>query len=144
MLVARLEVLGEIDQRGAVRFYVAGETRLRGGDGRPVDVQIENLSRTGFLFLSQLGYPVGTLVTIGLSGAGLREARVVWREEERHGCEFLVPLPESQMELAYRGQASMLAELQEALARRWPAAAPEPEPEGEESLPDNVTRFPPR
>ena len=142
MLVARLEVLGEIDQRGAVRFYVAGETRLRGGDGRPVDVQIENLSRTGFLFLSQLDYPVGTLVTIGLSGAGLREARVVWRENERHGCEFLVPLPESQMELAYRGQASMLAELQEALARRWPVAPPTPEPE--DAPPDNVTPFPKR
>lgn len=141
MLVARLEVLGEIDQRGAVRFYVAGETRLRGGDGGPVDVQIENLSRTGFLFLSSLEYAVGTLVTIGLSGAGLREARVVWRDGDRHGCEFLVPLPEAQMELAYRGQASMLAELQEALAR-WPTA--DAARDTDESLPDNVTRFPPR
>lgn len=142
MLVARLEVLGEIDQRGAVRFYVAGETRLRGGDGKPVDVAMENLSRTGFLFLSQVEYPIGTLVTIGLSGAGLREARIVRRDGERHGCEFLVPLPESQMELAYRGQASVLAELQEALVRRWPVS--EAAPEREAPLPDNVTRFPPR
>ncbi|UYY60153.1 PilZ domain-containing protein [Sphingomonas sp. S2-65] len=142
MLVARLEVLGEIDQRGAVRFYVAGETRLRGGDGKPVDVAMENLSRTGFLFLSELEYPIGTLVTIGLSGAGLREARIVWRDGERHGCEFLVPLPESQMDLAYRGQASVLAELQEALTRRWPTI--EAAPDGDDPLPDNVTRFPPR
>ncbi|WP_184086133.1 PilZ domain-containing protein [Sphingomonas xinjiangensis] len=139
MLVARLEVLGEIDQRGAVRFYVAGEARLRGGDGGPVDVQIENLSRTGFLFLSPLEYPVGTLVTIGLSGAGLREARVVRSEGERHGCEFLEPLAETQMERAYRGQASMFAELREALAH-WPL----PDPAPQDSLPDNVTPFPKR
>lgn len=118
MLVARLEVLGEVDERGSIRFAVDSRTTLRGGDGRPVDVVIDNFSRTGFLFLSDIEFPAGTLVSVGLSGAGAREAKVVWRDGNRHGCEFLVPLPRSKMERAFRGQQDLVAALEAKLTGR--------------------------
>ena len=124
MLVARLEVLGEVDPRGAIRVHVASESTLRGADGRPFEVLVDNFSRTGFLFVSDEEFPSGTLVAIGLSGAGSREAQVVWREGRRHGCEFLVPLPQSKMARAFQGQADVLANLEAELRRRLAPAQP--------------------
>ena len=118
MLVARLEVLGEVDPRGAIRFHVASESTLRGADGRPIEVLVDNFSRTGFLFVSDEEFPSGTLIAIGLSGAGSREAQVVWREGRRHGCEFLVPLPQSKMARAFQGHQEVLANLESALRER--------------------------
>ncbi|MDP5277358.1 PilZ domain-containing protein [Sphingomonas sp. DG1-23] len=131
MLVARLEVLGEVDPRGAIRFHVASESTLRGADGRPIEVLVDNFSRTGFLFVSEEEFPPGTLIAIGLSGAGSREAQVVWREGQRHGCEFLVPLPQSKMARAFEGQADVLANLESELRKRlaFPKAAPAQAPE---------------
>ena len=124
MLVARLEVLGEVDPRGAIRFHVASESTLRSADGRPIEVLVDNFSRTGFLFVSDEEFPSGTLIAIGLSGAGSREAQVVWREGRRHGCEFLVPLPQSKMARAFQGQADILANLEAELRKRLPQAQP--------------------
>ncbi|MDT8761100.1 PilZ domain-containing protein [Sphingomonas psychrotolerans] len=124
MLVARLEVLGEVDARGAIRFHVARESTLRGSDGRPIEVLVDNFSRSGFLFVSDETFPPGTLIAIGLSGAGSREAQVVWQEGTRHGCEFLVPLPQSKMARAFQGQADILANLEAELRKRLPQAEP--------------------
>lgn len=118
MLVARLEVLGEVDPRGAIRFHVASESTLRGADGRPIEVLVDNFSRTGFLFVSDEEFPSGTLIAIGLSGAGSREAQVIWRDGRRHGCEFLVPLPQSKMARAFQGHQEVLANLESALRER--------------------------
>lgn len=131
MLVARLEVLGEVDQRGAIRFHISSDSTLRGLDGRPKQVLVENFSRTGFLFRSHAEFAPGTLVAVGLSGAGSREAQVVWRDGERHGCEFLVPLPQSKIERAFEGQKAVVANLEAELRRRLgepPEAAEADEP----------------
>ena len=131
MLVARLEVLGEVDPRGAIRFHVASESILRGADGKPIEVLVDNFSRTGFLFVSEDEFPPGTLIAIGLSGAGSREAQVIWRDGGRHGCEFLVPLPQSKMARAFQGHQEVLANLEaalrERLGRTQPAATTPPE-----------------
>lgn len=117
MLVARLEVVGEVDARGAIRFNVDSATTLRGMDGVPFDVVVENFSRTGFLFSGDVDLPVGTLVSVGLSGAGVREAKIVRRDEQHYGCEFLMPLPKRELIHAFKGQARVLADLQAALRR---------------------------
>lgn len=119
MLVARLEVLGEIDERGAVRFTVDSASTVRGMNGEPVNVIVENFSRTGFLFVADVDFPAGTLVSIGLSGAGVREAKVVRREGREHGCEFLMPLPRRELDRAFKGQDLVLADLEAALERRF-------------------------
>lgn len=136
MLVARLEVLGEVDARGGIRFTVDSDATIRGMDGEPIDVIVDNFSRTGFLFTADTALPLGTLVSIGLSGAGTREAKVVRRDGQSHGCEFLMPLLRREMATAFRGQEHVVADLEAALGRRFaePAdAAPEPEPEPPES-----------
>lgn len=117
MLVARLEVWGSMDARGAVRFLVDRETTVRGMDGRPFDAVVENFSRTGFLFAAPVALPVGTLLWIGLSGAGAREAQVVWRDGERHGCEFLVPLGRRDLRHAFRSRDAIVDELEARLRR---------------------------
>lgn len=144
MLVARLEVLGEIDSRGAVRFTVDAESTVRGVDGLTVDVVVDNLSRTGFLFTADAEIAPGALVALGLSGAGAREARVVWRDGSRHGCEFLMPLPQSAMAKAFKGRDAIVADLEAALQRRFRAANtpemaqddPDPDP-----IPPRARRF---
>lgn len=119
MLVARVEVLGEIDARGGIRFTIDQESVVRGIDGAPIDVIVENFSRTGFLFAGDVDLPVGTLISIGLSGAGAREAKVVRRDGDAHGCEFLVPLPARDMAKAFRGQEELVSSIEEALERRY-------------------------
>lgn len=130
MLIARIEVLGELDARGAARFTVDSESTIRGMNGVPVDVAIENFSRTGFLFTGDADLPRGTLFSIGLSGAGTREATVVWRDGPRHGCAFLVPIAQRDMAKAFRGQEHVLADLEAALGQRRaePPVPPPPEP----------------
>ncbi|WP_404336804.1 PilZ domain-containing protein [Sphingomonas sp. MMS12-HWE2-04] len=131
VLVARLEVLGEMDRRGSIRFTIDGDSTLRDMEGRPFDVHVEDLSRTGLLFASAQVFPVGTVISIGLSGGGTHEAKVVWQQGERHGCEFFMPLPRSKMERAFQGQAAVLAEIEAALTGRVDAGfedEPDPEP----------------
>jgi hypothetical protein len=124
VLVARIEVLGEVDERGAIRFDVQRASTVRGLDGRPVDVLVEDFSRTGFRFLADSEFPIGTLLAVGLSGAGQHEAKLVWREGHRHGCEFLVPLPRSRMARAFTGREAIVADLQAELDRRFAQAEP--------------------
>jgi hypothetical protein len=132
LLVARIEVLGEVDARGAVRFTVDGDSTVRGMNGEPLDVTVENFSRSGFLFTGPADLPVGTFFSIGLSGSGTREASVIWRDGERHGCMFLVPISRREMEKAFRGQEHVLADLMAALER---GAIEEPEPPAPPPLP---------
>lgn len=130
LLIARIEVLGELDARGAARFTVDSDSTIRGMNGEPVDVVVENFSRSGFLFTGPADLPLGTLFSIGLSGAGTRDATVVWRDEDRHGCAFLIPIARRDMDKAFRGQHEMIADLEAALERRMaePPAPPPPDP----------------
>jgi PilZ domain len=117
LLVARLEVWGSMDARGAVRFLVDRGTTMRGLDGKPFEAVVENFSRTGFLFKADVELPPGTLLWIGLSGAGAREAKIVWREGTRHGCEFLMPLSQRDLRHAFRSQDEIVADLEAMLQR---------------------------
>jgi hypothetical protein len=135
-----VEVLGEVDARGGVRFTVDQESVVRGMDGAPVDVIVENFSRTGFLFIGEVDLPVGTLVSIGLSGAGAREAKIIRRDGDGHGCEFLVPLPSRDMAKAFRGQDELVSSIEEALERRYREAEP-PEADAPGSIRDAIRRL---
>ncbi|MHA6718938.1 PilZ domain-containing protein [Sphingomonas sp. RS6] len=121
MLVARLEVWGSMDARGAVRFLVDRGTTVRGLDGKPFEAVVENFSATGFMFRADVALPSGTLLWIGLSGAGAREAKVVWSDGERHGCEFLIPLGERDLRHAFRSQDEIVADLEARLRQMRPA-----------------------
>ena len=118
MLVARVEILGTIDRRGALRFSTDMASTLRGRDGRPLDVIIADFSRTGFRFFveEEIVFPAGTLVSIGLSAAGSRPARVLRADGSgAYGCEFLTPLDDADLRLAFRSRQSVVADLEERL-----------------------------
>lgn len=128
MLVAKLEILGDIDRRGAIRFDADSPSTLRAPDGAPIDVQVEDFSRTGFRFSSEIDLPVGTLVSLGLSGAGSRAAKVVRRSGNTHGCAFMKALTEDEIAHAFKGQEQVLADLSAALATRFGTGKPGSKP----------------
>jgi hypothetical protein len=63
----------------------------------PRPVLVENLSRTGFRYLSPAGVPIGTEIRLDLAGAGTAAATVVERDGDAHRCEFRMPLTEAQL-----------------------------------------------
>jgi hypothetical protein len=139
MLVGRLEILGQVDRRGAIRFDVATESTLRGVDGRPLDVMVEDFSATGFRFAAKVALPVDTLISLGLSGAGARLASIVWRDGEQHGCMFLEPLTPGEMTRAFQSGEARVADIAAALSARSAAAASE-EPAPSELEPESPER----
>ena len=124
MLVAKLEILGDIDRRGAIRFDADSPSTLRTPEGGPIDVKVEDFSRTGFRFSADVDLPVGTLVSLGLSGAGSRAAKVVRRSGKSYGCAFMKALTEEEIAHAFRGQEQVLADLSAALAARFGSKPP--------------------
>ncbi|QIG79260.1 PilZ domain-containing protein [Stakelama tenebrarum] len=136
MLVGKVEILGNVDRRGAIRFDVGAASTLRAGDGRPLEVIVEDFSRTGFRFLADLSLPVDTLVSLGLSGAGARLACIVWRDGRAHGCMFLEPLTQEEITRAFRGQDEIVADLAASLEQRAVDRTGRPAPEEDGGKPN--------
>jgi len=125
MLVAKLEILGDIDRRGAIRFAADSPSTLRVSDGAPIDVVVDDFSRTGFHFTSDADLPIGTLVSLGLSGAGSRAARIARRRGNGYGCTFMKALSDEEIGRAFKGQEAILAEISSALEARFAFAEDE-------------------
>ncbi len=119
MLVAKLEILGDIDRRGSIRFDADSPSTLRAPDGEPIDVVIDDFSRTGFHFTGNVDLPIGTLVSLGLSGAGSRAARIMRRRNNGYGCAFMKALTDEEIGRAFKGQEEILAEISSALEARY-------------------------
>ena len=119
MLVAKLEILGDIDRRGSIRFDTDSPSTLRAPDGEPIDVVIDDFSRTGFHFTGNVALPIGTLVSLGLSGAGSRAARIMRRRNNGYGCAFMKALTDEEIGRAVKGQEEILAEISSALEARY-------------------------
>ncbi len=80
------------DERAADRQAVALDATLRKPDQQPVDILIEDLSVTGFRMAGAARLALDAIVTVGISGVGRREARVVRQSDDHYGCEFLMPI----------------------------------------------------
>ena len=119
MLVTKLEILGDIDRRGAIRFDADSPSTLRVPDGKPIDVTVEDFSRTGFRFIADVDLPLGTLVSLGLSGAGSRAARILRRRGNSYGCAFMAALNAEDIARAFKGQENVLADLSVRLDARF-------------------------
>ena len=125
MLVAKLEILGDIDRRGSIRFDSDSPSTLRVSDGEPVDVVVDDFSRTGFHFTANVDLPIGTLVSLGLSGAGSRAAQIMRRRNNGYGCAFMKALTDEEIGRAFKGQEAILAEISSALEARFAFAEEE-------------------
>lgn len=80
------------DERVADRQTVNLDATLRKLDQHPVDILIEDLSATGFRMVTDASLALGVQVSVGISGLGRRDARVVRRGDDHYGCEFLVAI----------------------------------------------------
>ncbi len=81
--------------RATERHAIDADATLRTEDQVPVDVLVANLSMTGCLFVCAAPLDLGSDVTIGISGLGRRQVRIVRAMDQRYGCEFLEPLSEA-------------------------------------------------
>lgn len=88
MLAARLVLVG--DDRPP-RRDVDLPASLR-TDSVPFDILIENLSAGGFRATLGADIAVESNVIVGTACFGMREARVVWRNGQQYGFEFVQPL----------------------------------------------------
>lgn len=90
------------DSRWADRHSVEIDATLRDPAWSPVDVIVEDLSDSGFRVLAATELPIGAEIGLGLSGVGLRPARVVRHAGNPYvyGCEFLSPLTKVELQAA--------------------------------------------
>lgn len=95
-LAAQLSPWPEFHQRRAERTPVDIDTRMRALGSTGNDVHIHNLSTHGFMAEADEIYAVGDYVWLKLRGVGEINARIVWRDCFRYGCEFVTPLEASQ------------------------------------------------
>lgn len=97
------------DDRVAIRRAVSLDATLRDVEQRPVDVEIEDLSGTGFRMSSTAELAIGAIVGVGLAGVGRRDARVVRRTGALYGCEFLVPIGNADIDRALKAETVIVA-----------------------------------
>lgn len=80
------------DGRKAQRQRIAARARFREVGANPYEVEIEDLSATGFRMTSYTRPRVGTRIWVSLPGLNQLEAVVRRTEGNSHGCEFINPL----------------------------------------------------
>ena len=80
------------DGRRAARTDVSARARLRVAGMNPFDVDLFDLSATGFRFFSYSPPAVDTHLLVNLPGLQLLEAVVRRVDKTNCGCEFVSPL----------------------------------------------------
>jgi hypothetical protein len=91
-LAAKLSLVPEYFERKAKRVPVDFEAGMREFGAIGGEVHIHNLSTHGFMTEADDLYPVGSYVWLNLPGVGRVNARIIWRDCFRYGCEFVTPL----------------------------------------------------
>jgi hypothetical protein len=93
-LVARLDV------SRADRFAIDRVGTLRDHAKVPMDVVIDNLSNTGCLFALDRELLLGELVSLGLPGIGVHQARISRAEHPNYACAFLTRVSDQNISAA--------------------------------------------
>ncbi len=78
--------------RGAERRMVGIRAVLREVGGVRLDVDLEDLSVTGFRVQSIYGLRVGARVFVTIPTFAPLEAEIAWRDGTHYGCRFFRPL----------------------------------------------------
>jgi hypothetical protein len=96
---AQLAILPPTDGRKAERRVVNLAARLREPGARLVDVELANLSVTGFMTRGDTRLEVGDPIWLKVPGFSPEPARVVWVEGDQAGFEFASPLHAATVEM---------------------------------------------
>jgi hypothetical protein len=99
-LVARLSLAAEYIERQAERIPADIDASMRELGATGAEVRVHNLSTHGFMAEADNLYPVGCYVWLRLPGVGGVNARIIWRDSFRYGCEFVNPIAAGQCDAA--------------------------------------------
>ncbi|NJS15610.1 MAG: PilZ domain-containing protein [Sphingopyxis sp.] len=80
------------DIRRSRRAAIKARARFREAGANPYEVEIDDLSATGFRMISYTRPRTGTHIWVTLPGLQSLEAIVRRSEGNNHGCEFTLPL----------------------------------------------------
>lgn len=80
------------DTRLSQRAPIAARARFREAGANPYEVEIDDLSATGFRMISYTRPRAGTRIWVTLPGLQTLEAVVRRTQANNHGCEFVLPL----------------------------------------------------
>ena len=78
--------------RVAERKPVGITAHLREMGGSRLDLEVHNLSLTGFRAACIYNVPVGARVFLTIPSFSAFEAEVAWRDKQGFGCRFIQPL----------------------------------------------------
>ena len=87
------------DARAAERRRVTISARVREAGTTGIDIDVVDLSATGFRFESLYGFALGARVFLSLPTLSPLEAVVAWRSGPAYGCQFIRPLHPSVFEM---------------------------------------------
>ena len=80
------------DTRRSSRARITARARFREAGANPYEVQIDDLSASGFRMISYTRPRAGTRIWVTLPGLQSLEAVVRRSDGNNHGCEFVLPL----------------------------------------------------
>ena len=80
------------DGRRTERLNVQMKAALRAAGTTKFDVEVADMSSTGFRFNTAYNLKVGACVWLTVPGLEALESKVVWRESFNYGCAFVAPL----------------------------------------------------
>ncbi|MDX2209745.1 MAG: PilZ domain-containing protein [Sphingopyxis sp.] len=80
------------DTRRSKRVRITARARFREVGANPYEVEIDDLSATGFRMISYTRPRTGTRIWVTLPGLQSLEAVVRRTQGNNHGCEFTQPL----------------------------------------------------
>lgn len=92
VLQAKSVVPSGHDLRTVCRRLVNFRAFVRETGATVTPVAVTNLSTDGCNFHSPAPFETATIVWLKIDGLGGRQARIIWREDDRHGCEFVAPM----------------------------------------------------
>lgn len=81
-----------IETRTAERRRVRIRALVREAGSTRVDIDVVDLSATGFRFESFYGFSPGARVFLSMPGLQPLEAEIAWRDKTTYGCRLVKPL----------------------------------------------------
>lgn len=86
------QLADEDSRRRHQRLKLSFRAGLRKAGTLKFDVDVLDLSVSGFSCLTAYTMPVGSTLWLTIPGLGGIEATIAWRRDFLYGCEFLTPL----------------------------------------------------
>lgn len=88
----------QADARAAARRSVSIRALVREAGSARIDIDVVDLSATGFRFESFYGFATGARVFLSIPSLQPLEAAIAWRKRNQYGCRFVNPLHEAVFE----------------------------------------------